>query len=60
MSVVAALRHHGEWELEIWRGEPEFVQITIWPSTDELRLRRLLCGKAAPFPGILHLMSAPP
>ena len=27
------------------------VQITVWRMTDDLRLRRLLCGKAPPFRG---------
>ncbi len=33
------------------RGRMSFVgvQDRIWPSVDDLRLRRLLCGKAAPF-----------
>ena len=28
------------------------VQITFRPRIDDLRLRRLLCGKAPPFPGV--------
>ena len=34
------------------RPEPKLVQITVPPLPDDLRLRRLLCGKAPPFCGV--------
>ena len=35
-----------------WRVYPKLVQITVPPLPDDLRLRRLLCGKAPPFRGV--------
>ena len=32
-----------------WRGKLRLVQIRFAPVNDDLRLRRLTCGKASPF-----------